>query len=165
MKTVSSLASIALCLTTLGCEKQAESITATVDEVAEIASVAPAIPERPGDSDLNAFKVYHHAVYMETTAKEAGGTNRLLHTTKLPTEGTDSVVTPALDHIYTKAILDLSDGPVLIELPDVSVDRYFSIQIADQEHPRVITHIFLCARKLSPKRTCRMFIQFSSSSN
>jgi len=141
MKTVASLVSIALCLTTLGCEKQAESVTETVDEVAEAASVTPAIPERPSDSDLNAFKVYHHAIYMETTAKEAGGTNKLLHTTTLPTEGTDPVVTPALDHIYTKAILDLSDGPVLIELPEVAADRYFSIQIADQEHYTIYDEI------------------------
>jgi hypothetical protein len=141
MKTVASVVSIALCLTTLGCEKQAESTTETVDEVAEAISVTPPVPERPSDSDLNAFKVYHHAVYMETTAKDAGGTNRLLHTTELPTEGTDPVVTPALDHIYTKAILDLSDGPVLIELPEVPADRYFSIQIADQEHYTIYDEI------------------------
>jgi hypothetical protein len=90
--------------------------------------------ERPTDAELMAFKVYHHAVYMETTAKEAGGTNKLLHTTELPTEGTDPVVTPALDHIYTKAVIDLTDGPVIVELPKVEKDRYFSIQVADQEH-------------------------------
>ena len=125
MKTVASLVSITMCLITLGCDKQAESVTDPADETTKVASVTPAIPERPSDSDLNDFTVYHHAVYMETTARDAGGTNRLLHTTKLPTEGADPVVTPALDHIYTKAILDLSDGPVLIELPEVAADRYF----------------------------------------
>jgi hypothetical protein len=30
-----------------------------------------AAPERPSDADLMAFKVYHHAVYMVTTAKQA----------------------------------------------------------------------------------------------
>jgi hypothetical protein len=141
MKAVASLISIALVLTVLGCDKQAEPVTEPVDEMAQAASVTPAIPERPSDSDLNAFKVYHHAVYMETTAKAAGGTNKLLHTTKLPTEGTDPVVTPALDHIYTKAILDLSDGPVLVDLPEVDADRYFSIQIADQEHYTIYDEI------------------------
>jgi hypothetical protein len=141
MKTVASIVSIALCLTILGCEKQAESATNVVDEVAQVVSIAPAMPERPSDSDLNAFKVYHHAVYLETTAREAGGTNKLLHTTKLPTEGTDPVVTPALDHIYTKVILDLSVGPVLVELPEVEADRYFSIQIADQEHYTIYDEI------------------------
>jgi hypothetical protein len=141
MKSIASLVSIALVLTAIGCEKQAQPITEAVDEVAQAAPVLPATPERPSDSDLNAFKVYHHAVYMEATAKEAGGTNKLLHTTKLPTEGTDPVVTPALDHIYTKAILDLSNGPVLVALPDVDADRYFSIQIADQEHYTIYDEI------------------------
>ncbi|PQP32826.1 hypothetical protein C6A36_02430, partial [Desulfobacteraceae bacterium SEEP-SAG10] len=88
-----------------------------------------------------AFKVYHHAVYMVTTAKQAGGTNKLLHTTELPTEGTDPVVTPALDHLYTKAIIDLTSGPVVVELPEVEKDRYFSIQIMDQEHYTIYDEI------------------------
>jgi hypothetical protein len=98
-------------------------------------------PKRPSDADLMAFKVYHHAVYLETTAKQAGGTNKLLHTTKLPTEGTDPVVTPALDHLYTKAIIDLTSGPVVVELPKVEKGRYFSIQIADQEHYTIYDEI------------------------
>ncbi len=98
-------------------------------------------PKRPSDADLMAFKVYHHAVYLETTAKQAGGTNILLHTTKLPTEGTDPVVTPALDHLYTKAVIDLTSGPVVVELPEVEKDRYFSIQIADQEHYSIYDEI------------------------
>jgi hypothetical protein len=75
--------------------------------------------ERPTDAELQAFKVYHHAMYLVTTVEQAGGTNKLHHTTELPTEGTDPVVTPALDHIYTKAVLDLTDGPVVVELPKV----------------------------------------------
>ena len=98
-------------------------------------------PERPSDADLMAFKVYHHAVYLEITAKQAGGTNKLFHTTELPTEGTDPVVTPALDHFYTKAVIDLTNGPVLLELPEVKKDRYFSIQIADQEHNTIYDEI------------------------
>jgi hypothetical protein len=102
---------------------------------------APATLERPTDAELMAFKVYHHAVYMETTVKQAGGTNKLLHTTSLPTEGIDPVVTPALDHIYTKAVIDLTDGPVVVEIPKVEKDRYFSIQIADQEHYTIYDEI------------------------
>ncbi len=97
--------------------------------------------ERPTDAEYHAFKVYHHAVYLETTAKQAGGTNKLLHTTKLPTEGTDPVVTPALDHLYTKAVIDLTSVPVVVELPEVEKDRYFSIQIADQEHYTIYDEI------------------------
>lgn len=90
--------------------------------------------EEPTIPELHAYKVYHHAEYMKTTAKQAGGTNTLLHTTKLPIEGKDPVVTPALDHLYTKAIIDLSQGPVVFEFPEVSDDRYFSIMVTDQEH-------------------------------
>ena len=52
--------------------------------------------ERPSDAELQAFKVYHHAVYLVTTAEQAGGTNKLHHTTELPTEGTD----PVADFMY-----------------------------------------------------------------
>ena len=98
-------------------------------------------PEKPSVAELHAFKVYHHAVYMVTTAKQAGGTNRLFHTTELPTEGTDPVVTPALDHLYTKAIIDLTSGPVVVEVPEVEKDRYFSIHITDQEHYTIYDEI------------------------
>ncbi len=76
------------------------------------AAESTATPERPSDADLVAFKVYHHAVYLVATANQAGGTNKLHHTTELPTEGTDPVVTPALDHLYTKAIIDLHLAPL-----------------------------------------------------
>lgn len=103
---------------------------------------AAALLERPSDADLHAFKAYHHAVYMVTTAKEAGGTNKLLHTTRLPTEGTDAVVTPALDHIYTKAVIDLTSGPVVVEFPEVEKGRYYSIHITDQEHYTIYEEVF-----------------------
>jgi hypothetical protein len=101
---------------------------------------AIATQERPNDADFVAFKVYHHMMYMVTTAKQAGGMNRLFHTKKLPTEGTDPVVTPALDHIYTKAVIDLSDGPVTVEMPEIK-DRYYSIHITDQEHYTIFDEI------------------------
>lgn len=97
--------------------------------------------ERPSDADFMAFKVYHHMVYMVTTAEQAGGTNKLFHTKELPTEGTDPVVTPALDHIYTKVVVDLSSGPVTVEMPEVEEGRYYSIQVADQEHYSIFDEI------------------------
>ena len=104
-------------------------------------NVVVAVSQRQSDLDLMAFKVYHHTVYKATTTKQAGGTNRLLHTTELPTEGTDPVVTPALDHLYTKAVLDLTERPVVLELPEVPRERYFSIQIMDQEHYTIYDEI------------------------
>ncbi|MCP4897809.1 MAG: DUF1254 domain-containing protein [bacterium] len=97
--------------------------------------------DRPTDAQLHAYKAYHHAEYMKITAASAGGTNRLIHTTELPTEGTDPVVTPALDHLYTKAVVDLTSGPVVLEVPEVPEDRYFSIHITDQEHYTIYDEI------------------------
>jgi hypothetical protein len=85
-------------------------------------------------AEMHAYKAAHHAYYLITTAEQAGGTNKLMHTRKLPTEGDDPVVTPALDHLYSKAVIDLSDGPVFLETPKVEKDRYFSIMVTDQEH-------------------------------
>ena len=98
-------------------------------------------PEEPSVAELHAYKAMHHAIYMKTTATAAGGTNKLLHTKKLPTEGTDPVVTPALDHLYTKAVIDLTSGPVFVEFPEVTDGRYFSIHITDQEHYTIYDEI------------------------
>jgi hypothetical protein len=97
--------------------------------------------EKPTVAELHAYKAYHHARYMETTAAQAGGTNKLLHTKKLPTEGTDPVVTPALDHLYSKAVIDLTSGPVYVEFPEGVKDRYWSIHITDQEHYTIFDEI------------------------
>ncbi|WP_028863454.1 DUF1254 domain-containing protein [Psychromonas aquimarina] len=93
------------------------------------------------DAQLHAYKVFHHADYTLDVADKAGGTNKLIHTTILPTEGTDNVVTPALDHLYSKAVIDLSSGPVIIDLPEVEKDHYFSIHITDQEHYTIFDEI------------------------
>ena len=97
--------------------------------------------DRPTDAQLHAYKAYHHAQYLKTTAAQAGGTNKFIHTTELPTEGTDPVVTPALDHLYTKAVIDLTSGPVILEMPDVQDGRYYSIHITDQEHYTIYDEI------------------------
>jgi hypothetical protein len=98
-------------------------------------------PEQPSVAELHAYKVYHHARYMETTAAQAGGTNRLLHTKSLPTEGTDPVVTPALDHLYSKAVIDLTTGPVYVTIPGGIEDRYWSLHVTDQEHYTIFDEI------------------------
>jgi hypothetical protein len=112
------------------CDNPVKENKSTTNETKKVSTV----PEKPSDAELHAYKAYHHARYMETTAEQAGGTNKLLHTEKLPTEGTDAVVTPALDHLYSKAIIDLTEGPVYVEFPEGIDDRYYSIHVTDQEH-------------------------------
>jgi len=100
-----------------------------------------ATPERPTDAELHAYKAYHHARYMVQTVAQVGGTNKLLHTKELPTEGTDPVVSPALDHLYSKAVIDLTEGPATVDIPDDIDDRYWSIHVTDQEHYTIFDEI------------------------
>ena len=39
-----------------------------------------------------------------------------------------------MDHIYSKAVIDLTSGSVVVEFPKVEKGRYYSIHITDQEH-------------------------------
>jgi hypothetical protein len=64
-----------------------------------------------------------------------------LHTKKLPTEGADAVVTPALDHLYSKAVIDLTEGSATVEFPEGIEGRYWSIHITDQEHYTIFDEI------------------------
>jgi hypothetical protein len=43
------------------------------------------------------------------------------------------VITPALDHFYSKAVTDVRFGPVVIDTP-AKDDRYSSLEIIDMEH-------------------------------
>ena len=43
------------------------------------------------------------------------------------------VITPALDHFYSKAVADLRFGPVVVETP-ARDDRYSSLELFDMEH-------------------------------
>jgi hypothetical protein len=128
---------IMLALITLlfGCSTEVES------PADEVESPTADKVERPTDAELHAYKAYHHARYMVTTAAQAGGTNKLINTTELPTEGTDPVVTPALDHLYSKAVIELTSGPVYVEFPEGIKDRYWSIHITDQEHYTIFDEI------------------------
>jgi hypothetical protein len=135
-KVIQIILVLVLAVGMFACGTQTKKEEATDSKTEEVS-----VPERPSDIDLMAFKVYHHMRYMVTTAEQAGGTNKLYHTRKLPTEGTDPVVTPALDHIYTKAVIDLSEGPALLEFPEITDGRYYSIHITDQEHYTIYDEI------------------------
>lgn len=136
-KIIQLTVAIAISFSIIACGQQAPKENSKTEKEKEVESTL----KKPSDANFMAFKVYHHMLYMVTTAKEAGGTNKLLHTKKLPTEGTDPVVTPALDHIYTKVVVDLTEGPVTIEYPEITDNRYWSIHITDQEHYTVYDEI------------------------
>jgi hypothetical protein len=138
MKTIIQLTTIAaFTLGVISCGSPSKTDETKGEQKTEVVSM-----DKPTDAEFLSFMVYHHMNYMIKTANEAGGTNSLLHTRKLPTEGTDPVVTPALDHIYTKAVIDLTEGPVTVTFPEVEEGRYFSIHITDEEHYTIYDEVF-----------------------
>ena len=78
---------IALIIGFTACGTQTKKEEASTQKAEEV----NAQPEKPSIAQLHAYKAYHHAIYMKTTAAQAGGTNKLLHTKELPTEGTDQL--------------------------------------------------------------------------
>jgi hypothetical protein len=50
------------------------------------------------------------------------------------------VITPALDHFYSKAVADVRFGPVIIDTP-AKDDRYSSIEIFDMEHHAIFDQV------------------------
>ena len=75
---------IAITIGFVACDSQTKKSNAKNEQ-----KTAPVSQEKPSDADFLAFMVFHHMNYMITTAKQAGGTNKLFHTRELPTEGTD----------------------------------------------------------------------------
>ena len=76
------------------------------------------------------YKVIHHMTAVVEHLEQFG-----VNTFEHPPVGDHRsfVISPALDHFYSKAVADVRFGPVVIETP-ARDDRYASIQIFDMEH-------------------------------
>ena len=59
-----------------------------------------------------------------------GQVNRFLHKYSRPNPSETAVVRPNEDTLYSVAFLDLSDGPQILDVPEVR-DRYFLLQLLD----------------------------------
>ncbi|MDO6760402.1 DUF1254 domain-containing protein [Tamlana sp. 2_MG-2023] len=64
-------------------------------------------------------------------AEYAGGFNRFKHYSTSFTASDSTVVTPNNDTPYSWAILDLSDEPMILEVPEIEDDRYYVMQLVD----------------------------------
>ncbi|MGF1720017.1 DUF1254 domain-containing protein [Vibrio kyushuensis] len=82
------------------------------------------------NEDFTGLRVYHHAENMIAHIEEFG-INQWDHPPI--SDHTYFVITPALDHLYSKAMVDVSRGPAILTTP-IRDDRYASLQIVDSEH-------------------------------
>jgi len=76
------------------------------------------------------YRVVHHMAAVVDHLEQFG-----VNTFEHPPVGDHRsfVISPALDHFYSKAVADVRFGPVVIETP-ARDDRYASIQVFDMEH-------------------------------
>ncbi|MBY6195751.1 DUF1254 domain-containing protein [Vibrio hangzhouensis] len=85
----------------------------------------------PTDAELTGQRVYHHMENMVAFMEQNG-----VNTFEFPglADHTWDVITPALDHIYGKAMLDVTAGPVELTVPPRESKRYASLHLVDAEH-------------------------------
>jgi len=89
------------------------------------------------DVQYYGYKIVHH-MGAEVEHIEKFGFNTFDH--PRIADHRSFVITPALDHFYSKAVADVRFGPVVIETP-AKDDRYSSIEIFDQEHYAIFDQV------------------------
>ncbi len=82
------------------------------------------------DVEFYGYKVTHHMAAMVEHIEEFG-----FNTFDHPpiADHRSFVITPALDHFYSKAVIDTRWGPVVVDTP-ARDDRYASLLVTDMEH-------------------------------
>ncbi|CAM3583669.1 DUF1254 domain-containing protein [Flavobacterium chungbukense] len=76
------------------------------------------------------YRTMHLYALDKTYPDYAGGFNKFKHYDKIFTPADTAVVTPNNDTPYSWAILNLSDEPIVLELPEIT-NRYYSFQFVD----------------------------------
>lgn len=102
------------------------AITKSADSAREIAKEAwtYAFPL------ANNYRSMHLYALDKTYPDYAGGFNKFKHYDKIFTPSDTAVITPNNDTPYSWAILNLTDEPVVLEVPEVK-NRYYSFQFID----------------------------------
>jgi hypothetical protein len=72
-------------------------------------------------------------MYLASSAKEVGGTGKLLHRREVVPVDKQPVVRPNRDTLYSSGVFDLDAGPVTITMPDAG-GRFMSLQAFNQDH-------------------------------
>lgn len=89
------------------------------------------------DVQYYGYKVVHH-MSAEVGHIEKYGFNTFDH--PRIADYRSFVITPALDHFYSKAVADVRFGPVIIDTP-AKDDRYSSLEIFDMEHHAIFDKV------------------------
>lgn len=128
---------LALSLVVLAACGQRKTIATVPENSSTIADISPDSAKAIAmDAWVYAFPIFtnYRTMYLYALDKNypdyAGGFNRFKHYAKIFTPADTAVITPNNDTPYSWGILDLSDEPIVLEVPDVP-DRYYSFQFID----------------------------------
>lgn len=95
--------------------------------------VTPVSAQSPIPVTPDNFNRAESDMYFAGSAKEAGGTGKLLHRREVVAVDRQPVVRANRDTLYSSGVFDLDAGPVTITLPDVG-KRFMSLQAFNQDH-------------------------------
>lgn len=110
-----------------GSKDKSDSSTLTADSAQSIAH----------DAWIYSFPMFtnYRTMYLYAMDKKypdyIGGFNQFRNYSKSFTSSDTAVVTPNNDTPYSWAILNLSDEPVIIEVPEIKDKRYYALQLID----------------------------------
>ena len=137
MKKLKFILPLVLIVLLFSCKETKEKETEVTEEVTEeVAKVDPLTVNLP-DWQYVGYKVVHHMSLQLQHINEFGF-NKFDNP---PIADYKSfVITPALDHFYTKAVADLRNGPVVVNTP-ARDDRYSSLEIFDMEHHAIFAEV------------------------
>ena len=134
MKKMLSLVLAVVCLLSIcGCAAQADS--AKSEEAAAPEQLQSGAGEAANEADEELWALTEEAyifcyplVLMEMTTRTMPE-NTLVHARTLATADDKSVVTLNVDTLYTQIMLDVSDEPIILTLPET--DRFMEMQVMD----------------------------------
>ena len=138
---VHAIAATALCAFAFtGCEKKQDAITQAGQADKRAGIAAPGIEETKAIAEEGFIYglplVMNYAVMQEYAVNKDSGQfkapfNRILNEARVFTYKDTAIPTPNSDTPYSLCWLDLRAEPIVLSVPDVEKDRYFSVQLTD----------------------------------
>jgi len=135
MKRISSILIVLTVLALFVQCKQKEEKTSPAAEETASAEIDP-MADLP-DWQYVGYKIVHHMT-AQLEHIDQFGFNEFDHPRM--SDYTSFVITPALDHFYSKAVADLRNGYVVVNTP-AKDDRYSSLEIFDMEHHAIFAEV------------------------
>ncbi len=136
MKKLKFVLPLILVAIVFSCKETKEKENVVTEEVSTTVDATDPVADLP-DWQYVGYKIVHHMTAQLKHIDEFGF-NVFDHPRIANWES--FVITPALDHFYSKAVADLRNGPVVVNTP-ARDDRYSSLEVFDMEHHAIFAEV------------------------